>query len=95
MKNDERARNAYKKAVWNHIRIEAIGSSIKVWINDIPISNLVNSIHSEGYIAIKIHKLGNKPENEAWLSRFKNIRVITENPEKYTKAIDIPAVEVP
>ena len=55
---------------------------------------MINPKYSEGYIALKIHSLGNHPDLEKLYGRFKNIRIITKNPEKYVKAIDIPALEV-
>ena len=95
LENDERAQNAYKVGLWNHFRMEVIGNSIKIWVNDIPVTNLINSDFKEGYIALKIHSLKqNDPEKEKLKGRFKNIRIITKNPEKYTTQIDIPAVKI-
>jgi hypothetical protein len=36
LENDERARNAFRMYEWNHFRIEAVDSSIRVWVNNIP-----------------------------------------------------------
>ena len=94
LEKDDRARFAFKIGKWNHFRVEALGSSIKVWVNGIPTTNMINPKYSEGYIALKIHSLGNQPDLEKLYGRFKNIRIITKNPEKYLKAIDIPALEV-
>ena len=38
---------------------------------------------------IKIHALNDRPESEKMLGRFKNIRVITENPEQYLRPMDL------
>lgn len=92
LENDERARNAHKIGDWNHFRMEAIGSSIKVWINDVPVTNMINDKYKEGYIAIKIHSA--LPGMEHLFGWYKNIRIITENPEKYVMQMDIPAREV-
>jgi len=95
LQQDKRAQHA-EKAVgeWNHWRIEAIGNEIKVWLNGIPTAHLVNSKYNEGYIAFKIHFLGNDPEREKASSWFKNIRIIDVNVPKYAMKIDIPAKEV-
>jgi hypothetical protein len=94
LEKDDRARYAYKIGKWNHFRVEAIGSSIKVWVNGIPATNMINPKYKEGYLAIKIHSLGDQPDLEKLYGRFKNIRIITKHPEKYVKAIDIPSLEV-
>ena len=74
--------------------MEAIGSSIKVWVNGIPVTNLINSDLKEGFIAIKIHWMPDLPEKEVKFGRYKNIKIITENTEKYAQQMDIPAREV-
>jgi hypothetical protein len=91
--NDARAREAFSVGKWNHFRIEAIGSNIKTWVNGVPATNLINKKYTKGYIAIKIHSLGNTPEMEKISGRFKNIRIITKNPEQYLQQMDIKAVE--
>lgn len=90
--NDERARSAFKMGEWNHFRMEAIGDNIKVWVNDIPTSYLINKKYKKGYIALKIHSMGDTPEKEKELMRYKNIRIITKNPANYQKPMDIPAI---
>jgi len=92
--NDSRAKEAYSIGKWNHFRIEAIGANIKVWVNGIPTTNMINHKYASGYIALKIHALGNKPEQEKIFGQFKNIRIIKKNPEKYLQPMDIKAVEV-
>jgi hypothetical protein len=95
LENDERAQNAYKVGLWNHFRMEVIGSSIKIWVNGIPVTNLINNDFTEGYIALKIHSLKqDDPGKEKLKGRFKNIRIITEDVGKYAKSMDIPAKEV-
>jgi hypothetical protein len=90
---DQRAREAYILAKWNHFRIEALGSQIKIWINGIPVLNMINSKYKSGHIAFKIHYLGNFPEQEKSFGQFKNIRIITENIQKYSKQMDIKPLE--
>lgn len=91
--DDTRAQQAERVGEWNHFRIEAIGDHIKVWINGIPTTNMTNPRYKEGYIALKIHYLNGTPWNEKMSAAFKNIRIISSNPAKYTKEIDIPVKE--
>jgi hypothetical protein len=89
--DDARAREAFKIGEWNKFRVEAIGKSIKVWVNGVPTANLTHDKYSNGYIALKIHALGNKPEPEKVLGHFNNIRIITENSAAYAQPMSLPA----
>jgi hypothetical protein len=91
LSKDERAQKASTIGAWNHFRVEAIGSSIKVWVNDVPTTHLIDQKYSKGYIALKIHSLNDLPEEEKKIGRFKNIRIITRRPSKYLEYIDLPA----
>jgi hypothetical protein len=93
--DDARAREAFKIGEWNTFRVEAIGKSIKVWVNGVPTVNMIHDKYASGYIALKIHALGNKPDQEKVLGHFKNIRIITENPAAYTQAMSLPVKTVP
>lgn len=93
LSKDIRAQNANRNNDWNHIRIEMISNHIKVWVNGIPTVNLINDKYKEaGYIAFKMHSLGEKPEQETWKAQFRNIRILTKNPLRYSKDIDLPVV---
>ncbi len=90
LSGDEKAREAFKINEWNLFRIEAIGPSIKVWVNGIPTVNLINSKYKAGYIAFQIHSLNDSPDKEKILVHYRNIKIITKNPEKYSKKSDAP-----
>ncbi len=94
LSKDDRARKAYQIGTWNHFRVEAIGSSIKVWVNGIPTTNMINQKYSKGYIALKIHSLNNLPAEEEKIGRFKNIKIITKNLSKHLVEMDLPAQNV-
>jgi Domain of Unknown Function (DUF1080) len=81
--DNEKARAAFKLGEWAHFRIECIGSSIKVWVNQVPTCHLVDEKYSKGSIAFKIHSAGNAPTVGQAAMRVKNARMITENPERY------------
>jgi len=92
LSKDDRARKAYRIGEWNHFRIEAIGTSVKVWVNGIPTTNMINPKYAKGYIALKIHSLKNTPEEEAKVGWFKNIRIITKNLNENLLKMDLPAI---
>ena len=94
LSKDERARKAYQIGTWNHFRVEAIGFSIKVWVNGIPITNMLHQKYTKGYIALKIHSLNNLPAEEAKIGRFKNIEITTKNLTDKLMKMDLPAIKV-
>ena len=86
---EEEALNAYNVSDWNHYRIEAISDTFKIWVNGIPTTHLIDSKTDRGFIGFQIHKIG--PVTEPGILRIKNVRIITENPSKYSKNISLPA----
>lgn len=92
LSKDERAQQAANPAgEWDHLRIEAIGTHIKVWLNGVPTTNLINAKYRKGYVAFKIHFLGNQPEKEQAAGWIRNVKILTRNPAKHAWEIDIPA----
>jgi len=91
---NEPARQAFKTWDWNTFRIEAIGNNIRVWINGVPATNLINDKYSKGYIALKIHSLKAGEKGEDVLTYFKNIRIITKNVAAYALPSDIKQITI-
>lgn len=79
---DEKARGAIKLDDWNHFRVEAIGNSIRTWVNGIPCANLVDDMTSSGFIGLQVHGVYNKGDVGKEIL-WRNIRILTDNPEKY------------
>jgi hypothetical protein len=72
LKDNEAARKAFKNGQWNHYRIEAIGDSIKTWVNGVPAADLVDSMTLAGFIGLQVHST----ESEEPLTvRWRNIRI--------------------
>jgi len=72
MKNNEAARNAFKHGEWNKYHIEAIGNSIRTWINGVPAANLEDSMTKEGFIALQVHGTKESGIEVKW----RNIRIL-------------------
>jgi len=88
-------RAAFKMGEWAHLRIECIGSTIKVWVNGVPTCHLVDEIYRKGSIAFKIHSLGNDPKAGQTAIRLKNIRLLTEQPERFMRPMELPPRRAP
>ena len=74
---------ANKRGEWNKIRVEAVGSTIRTYINNINFANLVDDKRKEGFIALQVHGIGNNEALNGKEIRWKNIRIITEDPAKH------------
>ena len=73
---------AFKNGEWNKARIEAIGNSIRTWVNDVPCADLLDSTTASGFIALQVHSIGNA-EQEGKSVAWRNIRILTEELEQY------------
>lgn len=73
---------AFKSGEWNKARIEAIGNSLRTWVNGVPASDIIDDMTSNGFIALQVHAI-NKKEQEGKTVSWKNIRILTEDLDKY------------
>jgi hypothetical protein len=67
---------AYKFGEWNRVRIEAIGTSLRTFINDIPVAHVIDDVDAEGFIALQVHSI-NRPEDAGRKVMFRNLRIQT------------------
>lgn len=88
------AKSAYRKGQWNSYRVEAIGNSIRTWLNGVPASNLVDDLTAEGFIGLQVHSIGNRTELAGKEIRWRNIRIITDNLEANSKEMPKEVAEV-
>lgn len=78
------AQKAYKSNEWNKGRIEAIGNTIRTWVNDILCTNLLVDYTSSGFIALQVHQI-KEAEKEGLTVAWRNIRICTQNLEQEKK----------
>jgi len=72
------SKTAYQYGRWNHFRIEAIGSSLRTWINGIPIVHVIDDMTLKGFIALQVHSIGKDATPGARIL-WKNVRIQTED----------------
>lgn len=77
------AQNAFKRNQWNKARIEAIGSRIRTWVNDIPCSDLIDEVDSEGFIALQVHTIGGDSTKDGKTVCWRNLRICTKDVEHF------------
>ena len=93
LSRNPKGQNAFVSGQWNHYRIEAIGSSIRTWVNDVQCANLVDDTTAEGFIAFQVHGI-NDGSLEGKTVRWRNIKIKTTNLENFRKPIDIEVPEI-
>ncbi len=71
-------KKAFRIGEWNKYRIEAIGNTLRTWINGIPVAHLIDDMTARGFIALQVH--GIYGDMTAGMKiRWKNIRIQTQN----------------
>ncbi|AQQ08923.1 hypothetical protein L21SP3_00716 [Sedimentisphaera cyanobacteriorum] len=90
LSNGEPASKSFKQNEWNEFRIEAIGNTFKTWLNGKPASHLEDDMTKEGFIGLQVHSIGGDKSKEGIKVMWKDIQIITDNPEKYSKPISLP-----
>jgi len=86
-----KAQAALRIGAWNKVRVEAIGNTINTWINDIQCSRLVDNLTAEGFFGLQVHGLYPGLGEVGDQVRWKDIKILTKDLEKYQKVED-PAV---
>ncbi len=84
MKDNPEAQKAFKQNEWNHYRVEAIGDTIKTWINDVPASYLIDDKTASGFIGLQVHSIHGDKQEGTTIS-WKNVKILTEDLDKYSR----------
>jgi hypothetical protein len=71
------AKSAFKMGEWNTYRIEAIGNTIKTWVNGQEVAYFVDDMDARGLIGLQVHSI-QKKEDEGRKTYFRNVRIQTE-----------------
>lgn len=82
MDRNPASKTAFKAGEWNKLRVEALGTSIRTWLNGIPVANIVDNTTATGFIGLQVHNI-QKEEQVGKTVQWKNIRICTENPAKH------------
>lgn len=78
------AQKAFKQNEWNHYRVEAIGDTIKTWINNVPAAYLIDDKTASGFIGLQVHSIHGDKKEGTTIS-WKNVKILTENLDKYSQ----------
>lgn len=72
------AQAAFRQNDWNHYRIEAIGDTLKTWINGVPAAHLIDDKTAEGFIALQVHSIGDDAQAGTEVV-WRDIRILTDS----------------
>lgn len=61
---------ALKRDSWNHYKIRCLGDKVKIWVNGVITTDLIDDTDSKGFIAIQHH--GEKGQ----VYKFKNLKLL-------------------
>lgn len=79
--------DAFKNNEWNSARIEAIGTSIRTWVNGVLCADLLDDVDLEGFISLQVHGIWDKNlsgKTVAW----RDIRIMTDDLEVHRTKVD-------
>jgi hypothetical protein len=75
----EQGLKVFKPGDWNHVRVEAVGDSIKTFLNGEPRAVLKDSMTPRGIIGLQVHSIGNK-EHAGTQVRWRNLKITDLDP---------------
>lgn len=93
LSRNEKGRHAFQNGRWNKVRVEAIGQSIRTWINGIQCAYLIDDWTAEGFIALQVHSI-HKNDTPGAQVRWRNLRIMEKQLEQYSWADDpeVPSI---
>ncbi|WP_242119253.1 3-keto-disaccharide hydrolase [Aestuariivivens sediminicola] len=92
LENNPEAQKAFKQNQWNHYRIEAIGDTIKTWVNGVPAAHLIDDKTATGFIGLQVHSIGKSTEKLGKQVQWKNLKILTDNLSNYSRETPLEPV---
>lgn len=93
LSRNEKGRDAFRNGTWNRFRVEAIGHTFQVWVNDIQTVAMVDDKTAEGFIGLQVHSIGD-PKMAGRTVRWRNLRILTDDLEANRTPRDPEVVEL-
>ena len=87
LSRNRKASRAFRNGQWNQVRVEAIGSVLKTWINGQQAVHLVDDMTDRGFIGLQVHSIGDLAEPGKEI-KWRNLRIATEDLDRHRMADD-------
>lgn len=71
----EQGAKIFKQGDWNHVRLEAVGDSLKTFLNGTPCADIKDSRVAAGFIGLQVHSIGKDASKEGTQVRWRNLRI--------------------
>lgn len=79
-----KAKKAFRSGEWNKIRVEAIGNSLRTWVNGVACSDLLDDMTKEGFIGLQVHDIKNDQSKNGIKIMWKYLRIMATELENHT-----------
>ncbi len=76
LEGQDASKKAFRIGEWNRFRVEAIGDSIRTWVNGVPCGNVLDNQTAKGFIALQVHSI-NDAARAGETVRFRSLRILT------------------
>jgi len=86
--NNPSVKTAYQYGKWNRFRIEAIGNTIRTFVNGIPVSYLTDDMTAKGFFGLQIHSIYGDMKPGAKVM-WKNIRILENDLPEISPVTDL------
>ena len=80
----EQGQRIFKAGDWNHVKIQAVGDSIKTWLNGTPCADITDSMTPRGFIALQVHGIGKDADKNGTQVRWRNLMITDLTPPANT-----------
>ncbi|MCO5296777.1 MAG: DUF1080 domain-containing protein [Fimbriimonadaceae bacterium] len=80
----DQGRKLFKQGQWNHVRVEAVGDSIKTWLNGTPCASIHDGMTRRGFIALQVHGIGTDTSKLGIQVRWRNMKLTDLTPPPNT-----------
>lgn len=94
LSRNKQAQSKLHLGQWNKIRIEAIGNTLNTWVNGVHCARLVDAFTAKGFFGLQVHGTFPGFGNEGDEVKWKNIKILTKDLEKYQMMKDPSVVEI-
>ena len=71
----DEGRKLFKQGDWNHVRIEAMGDSIKTYLNGILRTELKDSLTLRGFFGLQVHNIGKETDKAGIQVHYRNLKI--------------------
>jgi hypothetical protein len=71
----DEGRKGFQADQWNRVRVEALGDSIRTWLNGRLRAEIRDGLTPRGFIALQVHGIGNNKDIEGTQVRWRKLRI--------------------